>query len=149
MFCRGSLPLNPSAAAARTASSLRPPRSACTTKRTAAPESTATERSVITTGKCAAIVGSIARNAVTHTAAIGLSVRATASAKNSRSSVFSTHIAARARACTRAGSLSRKTMFSVKSRSSILSANRRNGGIWKACPCAAPTHILQGADARD
>src|ERR1700693_5454861 len=70
-------------------------------------DSSETGKSVITTGKCAATVGSIARKSTVPSATPGPKVRRMAKASVSNSNPFSVHIAIRARRCTELKSLLR------------------------------------------
>src|SRR5215467_2042169 len=76
-----------------------------TASTTALAESSETGKSVITTGKWAATVGSIARKSKVPRATPGPNALCTANAKNTKSNPFSVHMAIRARRCTELKSL--------------------------------------------
>src|SRR5215475_10196321 len=76
------------------------PWKARTASTTALAESSEIGKSVITTGKWAATVGSIARKSKVPRATPGPNVLRTANAKNIKSNPFSVHMAIRARRCT-------------------------------------------------
>src|SRR3974390_1523979 len=79
-------------------------RKALEARTTAMAVKSATGRSVITTGQCAAIVGSITRKSSAPKATVALNTRSSANAKPIKSTPLNANIATRALRCTESGS---------------------------------------------